>query len=41
MYHIDKKKKHRERKYISLFDINIIKCIKPYITPGFPTLGLM
>ncbi len=31
--------KQRERKYIPFFDINI-KCIKHYITPGFPKLGL-
>ncbi len=40
MYHIDIKKQ-RERKYITLFDINIMKCIKHDITPGFPNQGLI
>jgi len=38
LYHIDIKIR-REWKYIPFLVINNIKCIKYYITSGFPRLG--
>ncbi len=43
VYHIDEKLQiaQRKLKYISFFVINIMECMKHYITAGFPKLQII